>query len=529
MQCTCVRQTDLPNTSKLYADLIYRFDRVSDLYPFPPNNLQEIEKAAKFAFPQARRAALVEALTALNEGNPSLNALAQPGTVAIVAGQQVGLFLGPAYTIYKALTAIRIADDLTSRGTPAVPVFWLATEDHDFAEVDHTWVFGPGHSPVRLSLDNPSASNGTRPVGGISLSDVPLAELRSTLAGLPFADEAVAMVERAYRPGVSMGSAFAAMMRELFAPWGLLLIDPMLPAVRQLAAPLMKEAVERMPELAEALMARSRELTGRGYHAQVLVDGRTSLAFLLEDGHRIALRRSGGENPGFVASHRKWSTAELAARAEELSPNALLRPVVQDYLLPTAAYVGGPAELAYLAQSQALYQKLLGRQPAAFPRAGFTLLDKRSAKRMAKYRLHPPDLFCGEAALRDILAARLIPAELKHHLEDAKANVSGALDALGCELQKFDVTLASALATSRRKIEYQVAKIARKSAAQILQKDAQAQRDADSLHGLVFPKGHLQERLYSIVPLIAKFGPSLVGDMYPQVRVECPDHQFVVI
>jgi bacillithiol synthase len=533
MQCTCVRQTDLPNTSKLYADLIYHFDRVSDLYPFSPGHPEQIEKAARFTFPLARRAALVEALKPLNEGNPSLQALAEPGTVAIVAGQQVGLFLGPAYTVYKALTAIRIADELTSRGIRAVPVFWLATEDHDLAEVDHTWAFGPGHGPARLSLShqsvNGSDSNGTRPVGGIALGDVPIAELRSTLAGLPFADEAVAVAERAYRPGATAASAFAAMLREVFAPWGLLMIDPMSPAVRQIAAPLMKEAVERMPELGDALMARSRELIERGYHAQVLVDGRTSLVFLLEGGHRIALRRAQGENSEFVASHRKWPSAELAARGADLSPNALLRPVVQDYLLPTAAYVGGPAELAYLAQSQVLYEKLLGRQPAALPRAGFTLLDEHSARRVAKYRLQPADLFCSERTLRDTIAGRLVPAQLTHHLDDARGAVSGALDALGGELGKLDVTLASALETSRRKIEYQMGKIARKSAAQMLRKDQQAQRDAASLHGLIFPEGHLQERLYSIVPLMAKFGPALVGDLYEQVRVECPDHQFVVV
>jgi bacillithiol biosynthesis cysteine-adding enzyme BshC len=528
MQCTCVRQTDLPNTSKLYADLIYRFDRVKDLYPLPPNNSDALEQAARFTFPDARRAALVEAITPLNEGNASLNSLkllAQPETVAVVSGQQVGLFLGPAYTIYKALTAIRIARELTERGTPAVPLFWLATEDHDFAEVDHTWAFGPSHHPVRIQLRQATLT-GTQPVGGIPLGDVPLAELRSALAGLPFADEAVAMVERAYHPGASMGSAFASMIRELFAPWGLLLVDPMLPAIRQIAAPLMKEAVERMPELAEALIARSGELASRGYHSQVLVDGRTSLAFLLEDGQRTALRRSNGE---FVAAHRKWSSAELAGRAAELSPNALLRPVVQDYLLPTAAYVGGPAELAYLAQSQVLYQKLLGRQPVAFPRAGFTLLDERNAKRMVKYRLNPADLFCRGQALRETLAARLVPAELKHRLDRTKATVADALDALGTDLQKFDVTLAAALETSRRKIEYQVSKIARKSATQMLAKDTQAQHDADSLHGLVFPEDHLQERLYSIVPFIAKFGPSLVGDLYSQVRLECPDHQFVMV
>ena len=173
-----------------------------------------------------------------------------------MTGQQVGLFTGPAYTVYKALTAIKAARELRSVAFPAVPVFWLATEDHDFAEVDHAWVFGADHQPVKIQMESP-ADNGSHPVGGIVLRDVPIAQLRGALAGLPFADDAIAMVERAYAPGATMGSAFAAMLKELFADRGLLLIDPMERSLREMAAPLMSEAVERMPELIDALMARS--------------------------------------------------------------------------------------------------------------------------------------------------------------------------------------------------------------------------------------------------------------------------------
>lgn len=516
MECSCVRHTEIPGTTRLFADLIYHFDRVKDLYPYRPNDIEELQAAARFDFPDARRAALIKALTPLNQGNPSLDVLAQPGTVAIVTGQQVGLFSGPAYTIYKALTAIKASRELTERGTPAVPVFWLATEDHDFAEVDHAWMFGADHQPVKVRIDGP-ADNGSHPVGGITLRDIPLDALRSALAGLPFADDAVALVERAYQPGETMGSAFARMIRELFAPYGLLLIDPMQRALREMAAPLMREVVERMPELVDALMVRSKELVERGYHAQVLVDKTTSLAFLLQDGQRLALR------------HQKLSTQELAQRAADLSPNALLRPVVQDYLLPTAAYIGGPAELAYLAQSQVLYGKLTGRQPVAFPRACFTLLDERSHKRMIRYGVNPTDLFAGEQALHNTIAARLVPEQLRARLDRTKAAFSSALDELRGDLDQFDVTLAAALATNRRKIEYQVGKIARKTATQIMARDEQATRDARSLNGLVFPEKHLQERLYSIVPFIAKFGPGLVDELYTAVRIDCPDHQFVVV
>ena len=323
-----------------------------------------------------------------------------------------------------------------------------------------------------------------------------------------------------------MGSAFAAFVRELFKPWNLLVIDPLSPAIRAMAAPFMKQAVDRMPELCDALIARSKELEARGYHAQVLVDGKTSLAFLLEGGHRITLHRS---VDGFTAGRRKWTVEDLAAQAEQLSPNALLRPVLQDYLMPTAAYAGGPAELAYFAQSQVLYAKLLGRQPVSFPRAGFTVVDERTAKRMAKYRLAPTDLMTRADLLQQRIAGELLPRALQQQLATTNRDIGKALDALSTQLQHFDVSLVNALATSRRKIEHQSAKIARKTAAQILAKDEQARRDSASLHGLVFPENHLQERLYSFLPLMAKFGPDLLAEIYSHVKTACPDHQFAVV
>ncbi|HYA16386.1 MAG TPA: bacillithiol biosynthesis cysteine-adding enzyme BshC [Bryobacteraceae bacterium] len=526
MECSCVRHSDVPGTSKLFTDLVQHFDRVSDLYPIPPNRFDSLKAASKFDFPDDRRAALVRALTPLNEGNPSLRELAKPGTVAIVTGQQVGLFSGPAYSIYKALSAIRIAESLTASGIPAVPVFWIATEDHDFAEIDHVWVFGAAHRPAKIQLRDIDAA-GARPAGGIVPGTFPLGELRRAMQGLPFLDEAMALAEQAYQPGASMGGAFAELLRALFRRFGLLIIDPMDAAIRQLRAPLMRQAVERMPELVEALIARSRELVSRGYHAQVLVDQKTSLAFLLEGGERLALKRNpSGE---YIALHHHLNTPELAGRAAHLSPNALLRPVIQDYLLPTAAYIGGPAELAYLAQSQVVYRKLGQRQPAALPRVGFTLIDERGRKRMARYGVGPADLFVREQVLHDRIAKRLVPQSLRDSLQHTRAGVEAALSCFASDLDKFDGSLASALKTSRRKIEYQMGKIERKTAAQIMARDEQATRDAALLSGLVYPETHLQERFYSILPLIAKFGPGLIDELHAAIRIDCPDHQFAVV
>ena len=525
MDCTCVRQTELPHTSRLFADYAYRPDRLTAFYPHPKHDLAACERAAReVALPDDRRAALVEALRPLNPASRSLELLAQPGTVAVVTGQQVGLFSGPSYTVYKALTAVRLARELTARGIPAVPMFWLATEDHDFAEVDHCWVFDPEHRPVKLQMQRAPAS--TQPVGEVTLGAPPVEELRQALAGLPFADEVAGAVAAAYVPGRTMGAAFSALLKTLLGPYDLIHVDPMAPAMRRLAAPAMRAALAGADELSTALLARNRALIEAGYHAQVHVEESTSFVFLLENGRRLALRRHGAD---YVLNGRRLPAAELMERAHELSPNALLRPVVQDSMLPTAAYVGGPAELAYLAQSAVIYERVAARMPAAVPRSGFTLLDARARKLMERYGLCLGDFFQGREALKERVAVRLIPPHLAGVLSETKSAVEAAVGRLEREVAAFDPTLGAALAKSRGKMLYQLEKSERKAGREIMARDSRAAADAAYLYGLIFPERHLQERLYSAVPFLAKHGMELVDRIYESVRLDCPDHQLVTL
>src|SRR5579884_2037935 len=170
MHCTCVRHTELPGVSALFADVLYHPDRTSSFYPHPIRDLEAYHAAAaRIRLPEDRRAALVAALRGRNPASPALDRLAQPGTVAVVTGQQVGLFSGPAYTIFKALTAAKLAQSLSERGIPAVPVFWLATEDHDLAEVDHAWVFDRFLLPQKLRVEGAETGGNGRPVGTVEL------------------------------------------------------------------------------------------------------------------------------------------------------------------------------------------------------------------------------------------------------------------------------------------------------------------------------------------------------------------------
>lgn len=515
MESCCVRHTEIAGTARLFTDFLYHFDRVSDFYPSYPLDFQKtLDSAKKIDFPVDRRHAITTALEELNGPSALIEKLRRPETVAVVTGQQAGLYGGPCYAIYKALTAVRYANDLNAAGQPAVPVFWIATEDHDFAEIDHTWVYNRAVEPKKLTAQGNGRPQ--QPVGGIALSQVPQQELREALAGFPFADEVLELVEKAYQPGRSFGEAFRILIQSLLGDHQVLFIDPMAASVRKIATPFLREAALQAASLSQRVMERSQELIQAGYHAQVHFEGKeASLFFEIQNGRRISLKN---RNP-----------ADLADQAECLSPNALLRPVMQDYLLPTAVMVGGPAEIAYLAQSAVLYEDLLGRQSVPVARSTFTLFDSRAGKLMDRYRLNLPDVLSHQETFREKIAAKLVPAGLHQEFAIAEKQTQAALDKLSKTVQSFDPTLVAAMETSRRKISYQLEKASRKISRETLRRQHQEQVEIQYLSNSIYPHDHLQERFYSILPFLAQHGPNLVSRIYENIHVSCPDHRVLPV
>jgi bacillithiol biosynthesis cysteine-adding enzyme BshC len=517
MGCVSIPFRRLPHQPKLFVRLIEDFASVSQFYAHPPN-LEEVKRvAASLDFPAERRREVAGILRQQNEafgaGAAALRNLEklERGAVAVVSGQQVGLFSGPAYAIYKALTAIQIAQELSDAGVDAVPIFWMATEDHDLDEVRHTTWFDGGNL-VRFELPG----DGTKPVGDVRLGSAisdhvkKAAELLSGPAG----ETVLQILQQSYRPEETYGSAFGKLFARLFAEQGLILLDPLDAGLHRMAAPLYKKAIEDRDELNEKLLQRGKELERAGYEVQVKVTARSTLLFSIRDGVRQAIATSNG---GLKSGESSWTRDEalrlVDASPETFSANALFRPVVQDFLLPTVAYLGGPAEIAYFAQSSVIYEHLLGRMPVILPRAGFTLIDAKAEKLLQKYGLCIENLWAGPQELRRKMESVSVPAALSENFDRDKAQVESTLTELGTQIEKLDPSLAGAVTTARNKISFQLENLRRKTGRALDEKSGLLAEHERFLENLLYPDKQLQSRELCFLPFLARWGMAGLSEL----------------
>ncbi len=463
------------------------------------------------------------------------------GAAAVVTGQQVALFGGPLLTLLKAATAIRKAQDASIQtGRVHVPVFWLASEDHDLAEVDQIAL--PTKSAIEtLKLELESVR--PLPVGGLPIdggSEAGRARLDATLERAseligwgPTAD----LLRECYasQQGTTLAQAFGKLLTSVFAEFGLVVMDASSRGFHELGARALRTAIEEAQALETALLARSEELTAAGYHAQVLVAPGHSLLFLLDadTGSRQPLRRS--ENDQWKAGARSYSSAELLAilqaEPERLSPNALLRPVFQDSILPTAAYIAGPAEIAYFAQSAVIYQQVLGRVTPLLPRLSATLVEPALAKVLDSHEIQFPQLWEAKTAdeLSQRLGARAMPIELKRKLASAGNALDEELDTLTEYMAAMSPDLGRAAGVSASKMRYQMNRLRTMAAGFQVQREASLQKHATALMLNLFPEGHLQERVIGGIWFMARYGDGLPKLLVENAAQECPGHRVLFL
>jgi bacillithiol biosynthesis cysteine-adding enzyme BshC len=522
----CIPYWQIPGASRLVTDFLYSFDRVARFYGYDPWDKEALfRRLERLQYPSDRRARLVEVLRVQNPGCEAVERLAEPSAVAVVTGQQVGLLTGPAYTFYKALTAVRVAEELSAMGAPAVPIFWMATEDHDYKEVAECWVFDGEGRPVRIEAGW-SEGAGWRPVGEVILPEWPVGVLEEAWSGAPHGRQALEMVRRAYRPGRRWAAAFAELLGNVVGPGRLLFFDPLGREAREFLAPALARAAEQAPALVAAVRERTAELERCGYEAQVRVGAETSLFFIIADGRRVRAGLSGG---ALEWDGVRLEGSVLAENARNLSAGALLRPVVQDWAFPSAVNVVGPAEIAYLGQAGALYEVLDVEVPVRRPRASCTLIEKGAAEMLERYGLVLGDLFGSEQALQEAVGARLRPAAVVEALGISAAGVTAGLDRIGRALEQWRGPVRRAFEKSRGKILYQMGKIERAVAREALRRDPRAMRDLRWLSDQLYPRRRLQERVYSIMAFLARHGGGLTAALRDRIAWDCPGHQTVVI
>ena len=535
MDCSCISPADLPGTTRLYSTFLSDFSRVAEFYSHPPNASGIDEAAGQIRLDDSVRRAVVEILRNQNRAFGGDDATARnldrlrDGAVAVVTGQQVGLFSGPAYSIYKALTALHIARELNERGGNAVPVFWLATEDHDLAEVDHCF-FPKRGGFERFDLAISGAAD--RRVGDICLGEAvrPLAAQVCTLLEGPWAEEACRWITESYAPEETFGTSFGKLMTRIFAGRGLIFLDPMSPELHRLSLPTMLRAVKEHSAIATELVARSEALEKAGFHAQVKVTEQSTLVFRIVDGQRLALRPANG---GLAAGNKREPLEEIQRameeRPEDFSPSALLRPVIQDTLLPTVAYIAGSAEVAYHAQTSLIYKKLLGRAPAILPRAGFTLIPPHVSNILKKYNLDAREILQGRHKLRARLEAEALPQALSARFDDGEQAIKALVDGMRDPLTKLDQTLVGALDTAAEKMLYQFNGLRAKAGRAEGFRTGVINTHENEIVGSLLPNNALQERSFGILTFLAAEGPELLDHLDRHIKPGTGEHCFLFL
>lgn len=529
-----------PWIRRLAADYAYNFDALAPFFagdPAKPEAWREAITRAQSHPRERERLAQVldeqlERRGAPAEARAAAARLADPATVAILTGQQAGLFGGPLFTLLKALTALKLADRVSREyHVPAVAVFWTESEDHDWAEVASCGVLDAEMQRRTITLGTPPGA-GEQPVASVRLDPSIFAATEGLKLLLPqteFTDDLVELLSRAYKPGATMSEAFNRWLEMLLGPLGLVLYD----SAERGTKPLVREVFARELESpgATTKLARSsgEALVKLGYHAQAVPHDDNVALFRLDDFRQPIHLREGA----FVVGATPVPAGDLVREAREhpegFSPNVLLRPVVQDTLFPTICYVAGPNELAYLAQLRPIYERFGVPEPLMYTRASATLLDSASARFLARYHLDlealRPD---NEAALNHLLQAQLPPG-VEASFEETVQAVEGSMARLIEAVPAIDPTLDGAARSSLKAMQHQLRTLHEKMLHAAKRRDDTLRRQFSKARAQAFPDGEPQERSVGFVSFLNRYGPALIERLHAELPLDLGVHWVLTI
>ncbi len=464
----------------------------------------------------------------------NIDSLLNDNTVAVVTGQQVGLFTGPLYTILKTLTTLKLVESLAQRYPDYnfVPVFWLEGEDHDVEEVNSIEILSAVNDiqELRYELKRTSDEQNFGAVGKIEFDesiDLVFENLDQSLIQTEFKSKVLELFRTAYQKGMTFNRAFVHLMNVLLENSGLVFLDPNDKDVKKLLAPLFQRELAETPKFCQLVIDQSADLE-KQYHAQIKPKS-LNLFFFHRGGRYLLEPKPDGYS---LKGTRQHLTKEFVTEAAKTSPelfssNVVLRPICQDWLLPTLAYVAGPAEVAYFGQLKPLYDAVDIPMPIIYPRASATIVEEKADKVLERFSISLLEIFRDVEIVKERVAAEVSDLNLDEVFGGTFLSIQEAFEAIAPVLQRIDPTLNGALDNVSRKTTVNIEGLKERAVAAQMRQHEVSLRQIDKASNLIFPKSNFQERELNVIYFLNKYGLEFLRWLYGEVRIDLFKHQII--
>ncbi|MCX6136877.1 MAG: bacillithiol biosynthesis cysteine-adding enzyme BshC [Ignavibacteriales bacterium] len=537
-------QTTEAGVTALFSDYLSNFEKVGCYYAGAYQGRDAWQAAIRRTLTLPRdRSLLQRVLTDQNreflcgvKTLANIDLLGRDNTLALVTGQQVGMLTGPLYTIYKTITAIKLAESLAIEHPEYnfVPVFWIEGEDHDFAEINNATVLNQSHeiATIEYLLGGRPLERNPGPVGAIVIDesiDQFFDQLGMQLSETEFKKPLLEMLRAHYRTGTSMGRAFAGLMSSYFGDTGLILIDPSHSELKRHARSLFAAEISSISKTSQLVIEQSAELE-ESYHAQI--KAKSVNLFMHHKGGRYLIEPR--EHDFSLKGTRQYFSKEDLQRIvdetpELLSPNVVLRPVYQDFLLPTVAYVGGPSEIAYFAQLKTVYERFGVPMPVIYPRASVTIVEERINDILERFQVEAEEMFSSLDPVLMRIAEQVSEVKVEALFEQLMVRFREAVTEARFGIQQIDPTLSGTVDALLSKTEANINVLQDKTQKAQQRRQEVSLRQIHKAASLLFPKGNFQERVFSTAYFLNKYGPDFIQWLMPEVSIDKFQHQIILV
>ncbi len=468
----------------------------------------------------------------------NIESLVESNSVAVVTGQQVGIFGGPLYTVYKILSTIKLAQHLNTKFDKwkFIPIFWMEIGDNDYREINHFYFLSMANELVRFEL--PDQLNDYRSVYLRDIpSDIDIIHEKLEKVSLPseFRNEILNKLRKNYTQGKSFSTAFAEFLNNNFGKYGLVVMDPTDIQVVNLARPLFEDVLEKSNEVQVEFNDNMQNLIQKGYHVQISLNSFQTLLFMEnnnKDRSKILIKGEKVEivNPKISEKITKQDLSKILSQSpEKFTPNVALRPLLQDYLLPTVAYIAGPSEISYAAQLKPLYELFGIVQPIFYPRVRMTLVENRIQRLIEKFSFGFTQLFQNREKIIEEYIKNITNEDILKEFRAFENQIQVLIKNLKEPLIEMDPTLSGSLEKTEKNMVTSLVKLRDKIDQSVKRKKEIEIGQLNKIILNLFPNKEYQERILNSYYYLIKYGPDFIDHIYDTIDIDDWDHQLIFI